>query len=366
MESGRVDERVPIATPCLSRKSLLWLAVGPAPRSAGGVAVLLLLVALARSEATQLNSTSQVQADASSPQQQKQQTSPATQKRLAVLPFDYSMVATSSQALFGSDVDVGKGVADLLALELTKSGSYSLVDPKTVDKILAAQNYSRHDRSDRAAAVRIGKILGVDAVVIGNLTEFGKVTRMIGDEWIHNADRKALAEGEARLVNVATDEIVAVAMGRNQSSGKNNSTPAGNNWHEFDNRDVDFGSKDFQQTLIGEAINAAVAQMAAELTADNGRLDEHATTVEGLVTAVNGGEIVVNVGSKAGLKIGDHLAVKRITKEIKDPTTGHVTLKLTINVGVIRLTRADDTSAVGTAVSGSSFQVGDTASATIR
>ena len=41
-----------------------------------------------------------------------------------------------------------------------------------------------------------------------------------------------------------------------------------------------------------------------------------------MVAAVDGGQIVLNIGSKAGLKVGDQLTVKRVTKEIKDPTTG--------------------------------------------
>jgi hypothetical protein len=81
--------------------------------------------------------------------------------------------------------------------------------------------------------------------------------------------------------------------------------------------------------------------------------------VEGLVAAVDGGQIVLNVGAKAGLKVGDQLTVERVTKEIKDPATGAVIRRMASPVGVIRLTDVDDVSAVGTAVSGSGFKVGD-------
>jgi hypothetical protein len=81
--------------------------------------------------------------------------------------------------------------------------------------------------------------------------------------------------------------------------------------------------------------------------------------VEGLVAAVDGGQIVLNVGAKAGLKVGDQLSVERVTKEIKDPNTGQVIRRLSSPVGVIKLTDVDDVSAVGTAVSGSGFKVGD-------
>ena len=79
------------------------------------------------------------------------------------------------------------------------------------------------------------------------------------------------------------------------------------------------------------------------------------------MAAVDGGQIVLNVGAKAGLKVGDQLTVERVTKEIKDPATGQVIRRMTSPVGVIRLTDVDDISAVGTPVSGSGFKVGDSA-----
>ena len=64
--------------------------------------------------------------------------------------------------------------------------------------------------------------------------------------------------------------------------------------------------------------------------------------MEGLVAAVDGGQVVLNVGGKAGLKVGDQLTVQRVTREIKDPATGQVIRRMTSPVGVIRLTDVDD------------------------
>jgi hypothetical protein len=122
---------------------------------------------------------------------------------------------------------------------------------------------------------------------------------------------------------------------------------------------VDFGSSDFQQTIIGEAVNAAVTQMSSELVADNSKLEARTVTVEGVVAAVDGGQVILNIGSKSGLKVGDQLTVQRVTREIKDPSTGAVIRHMTSPVGVIRLTDVDEISAVGTPVSGSGFKVGD-------
>jgi hypothetical protein len=83
--------------------------------------------------------------------------------------------------------------------------------------------------------------------------------------------------------------------------------------------------------------------------------------VEGLVADVEGGQIILNVGAKAGLKVGDQLSIERVTKVIKDPTTGEVLRKLTSPIGIVEVTDVDANSSVCRIVSGEGFQVGDAA-----
>ena len=64
--------------------------------------------------------------------------------------------------------------------------------------------------------------------------------------------------------------------------------------------------------------------------------------MEGLVAAVDGGQIVLNVGGKAGVKVGDQMNVERVSREIKDPATGKVIRRMTLPVGVIKIVDVDD------------------------
>ena len=98
-------------------------------------------------------------------------------KRVAVFDFDYATVKTSTAALFGSDIDVGKGISDLLVKNLVTDGTYSVIERKALDKILAEQNFSNSDRANPASAAKIGKILGLDAIIVGSITEFGNETK---------------------------------------------------------------------------------------------------------------------------------------------------------------------------------------------
>src|SRR3954451_26313 len=95
-------------------------------------------------------------------------------QRVAVLNFDYATVQSGVAAIFGSNQDIGKGIADLLVDKLVADGTYSVIERKALDKIIAEQNFSNSDRADANSAAKIGKVLGVDAIIIGSITQFGR------------------------------------------------------------------------------------------------------------------------------------------------------------------------------------------------
>src|SRR5205807_8166604 len=83
-------------------------------------------------------------------------------KRVAVMNFDYATVQTGVQALCGSNQDIGKGIADLLVDKLVGDGTFSVIERKELDKIIAEQNFSNSNRADATSAAKIGRVLGVD------------------------------------------------------------------------------------------------------------------------------------------------------------------------------------------------------------
>jgi outer membrane protein OmpA-like peptidoglycan-associated protein/curli biogenesis system outer membrane secretion channel CsgG len=300
------------------------------------------------------------------------QSSAGRKPRVAVLDFDYATVQSTSAAMFGNDVDVGKGISNLLVTDLVKSGSYSVIERSALDKVLAEQNFSNSNRADPTTAARIGKILGVDYIILGSITQFGNETNKqnvggSGGNWhgfgvggIGHSNSKANVVIDARVINIDTAEILAVAEGKGESSRSGLSLlGGGGNWNGFGNGNVDFGSSNFQNTIIGEATKKAVDQLTAELTTSAATLPVHTMKVDALIASVDGGQIVLNAGGRAGIKQGDQLSVVRVGKEIKDPATGQVIRRLTSNIGVIQCTDVDDVSAVCNSVSGAGFQVGD-------
>jgi curli biogenesis system outer membrane secretion channel CsgG len=298
---------------------------------------------------------------------------PARKKRIAVLDFDYATVRTNSAALFGSDIDVGKGITDLLVKYLVKDGTYSVIERQALDKVLAEQNFSNSDRANPASAAKLGKLLGVDAIIVGAITQFGDETKKtnlggaggalggFGLGGFGHKKTKAVVAIDARIVDIDTAEILGVADGKGESSRESTSlTGGGGHWSGWGGGHADFGSSDFQNTIIGEAVKSATEQLSSGLIADAPKVEARVINVEGLVAAVDGGQVILNVGAKTGLKVGNQMEVERVTREIKDPATGKVLRKLADKIGTIQITDVDDISAVGKIVSGTGFKVGDT------
>lgn len=295
-------------------------------------------------------------------------------KRVAIMDFDYATVHSAVASMFGSDVDVGKGIADLLVKDLVKDGTYSVIERKALDKILAEQNFSTSDRANPASAAKIGKLLGVDAIIVGSITQFGgenKNTKVGGGGggWggfglggVGHSKSKAIVNVDARVVNIDTGEIEAVAEGHGESSRSSTSLlGGGGNWHGWGGGNVDFGSSDFQETIIGEAVKQAVDQMSGEVIQGYTKVGIRTVQVEGLVAFVQADKVVLNVGNKAGLKVGDQLNIERVSQEIKDPATGKVIRRLSSQIGVVKVTDLDDQSSEAKIVSGTGFKVGDVA-----
>lgn len=294
-------------------------------------------------------------------------------KRVAVMDFDYATVQSGVAAIFGTNVDVGKGIADIMVTNLVKSGTYSVIERKALEKILAEQNFSNSDRADPTSAARLARILGVDAIIIGSITQFGRddkstnvggggFGRIFGLGGVSKRDAKAVVGINARIISTETAEILAVAEGKGESKRAGTSLlGAGGGIGGAGVGAFDMSSSNFADTILGEAVHQAVDSVAQQLDQSAGKLPTRTVKVEGLVADATGETLILNVGSKAGVKVGDQLEVRRVTREVKDPATGKVLRRITDKVGVVTITEVDETSAVGTYAGNGPAQVGDAA-----
>ena len=295
-------------------------------------------------------------------------------KRVAVINFEYSAVQSQLSAIFGTNLDVGKGVADLLVEKLVKGGAFSVIERKAIDKVLSEQNFSNSDRADASSAAKIGRLLGVDAIIIGSITQFGRDDKSVkvgggafggiagryGLGGVGKKDSKAAVNLTARMVNTDTGEILAVASGKGESSRSGAMLGgAGGSYSGGGGGGIDMTSSNFADTILGEAVNKAVTGLSAELQQNASKLPTKTVSIDGVVADANGGSLILNVGSRAGLKVGDRLQVRRPVREVKDPETGKVIRRVEDTLGEVVITEVDEASAVGKYSGATPAKVGD-------
>ena len=287
----------------------------------------------------------------------------AQKKRVAVMNFDYATVSTYVSQIFGSNQDIGKGIADMLVDRLVNDGTYSVIERKELDKIIAEQNFSNSDRADPASAAKIARILGVDAIIIGSITQFGNdnsttkvgggalggVTGRFGIGGASKSKSTAVVQITARMIDPSTAEILASAPGKGESSrGGVGLLGAGGSAYGAGGGGLDMKSSGFQNTILGEATNKAVTEVAQGLIAKAASLPTVTVEINGLVAdASPDGTLVLNIGSRNGLKVGDTLSVKRKVREVRDPDSGKVLRSIEDAVGTVVITEVEATSAVG-------------------
>ncbi len=276
-------------------------------------------------------------------------------KKVVVLDFDSVAVQKSVQRIFGAQVDVGRGLSELVAQYLDVDGTYQPVEREKVEKVLAKQEFAQLDLTNSASVRKLGKALRADAVLVGKVRYMG---------WRRSrrkskSGRKALVGVDARLVAVRSSGAVlseAENWGVSDRTGK--TLLGGKQFEEFGNGRPDFARADFQSTLLGEAVVAAVDRLGNFVLGAREKLGGHQFSVTAMVLSVDGPEAVLNVGQGMGLKVGRRLPVLRETGEVKDRTSGIVLGRLTRRVAVVEVVSLGDLAVVTRVVSGG-VQVGD-------
>jgi curli biogenesis system outer membrane secretion channel CsgG len=278
----------------------------------------------------------------------------AAKKRIAVLDFDSGAVSGNPFAAGFLNQGASKGVSDLLVNKLVESGNYRVIERSRIDQILQEQNLGDSGRVDPDTAARIGKLLGVEVVVVGSITQFNVERRTSGGGLFgigsNTTTGNAVVQLSARLIDTETGEILATANGKGDADQSNTSVSV-------------FGigggsSNSNEDTLLRLAADKAVNQVVTAIAGASSKLTG-SVSIEATIADITGGQVTLNKGSSAGFTTGMTLAVNRVTKQVKDPSTGKVIRTISSAIGQIQLIEVTRDYAVGRIVAGSGFKVGD-------
>jgi curli biogenesis system outer membrane secretion channel CsgG len=301
-------------------------------------------------------------------------TAAAQSKRsLAVDQFDFSTVQSAVSAIFGTNVDVGKGIQSLMVKRIATDGKFTVVERQKIATVLKEQDFDASNRVKKGTGARIGQVRGADFALMGDIVVFGRDDRHngggggigVGGVGVGGGGYKNTAKAvvvlDYRLVDNETSEIVASGEARGESKRSSKGGMAG-----FFAGGVlvggGFGSNasNFGETIIGEAVMDACDHLAQDVSQRTADIASSAKEVEieALVADVNGSTMVINAGAQAGVRVGDQLTVFHKGKEIKDPATGEVLDVQVDQIGTVTITNVRDRIATGT-YSGSLARAGD-------
>lgn len=196
-----------------------------------------------------------------------------------------------------NDDPLGKQVTDMLSKALTESGAYVVFERPDISRIQA---------ENRLTDTKLN-LIGVDALIIGSLTEFGRKT--IGETGFVSSSKRqvAFAKMDIRVVDVSNGNVFFATSGAGEASTESAST-------------FGFGSRaSYDGTLNDAAIRLAISETVSRLSTQM-----QARPWQTYILKTNGNQIFLGGGKSQGVKAGMEFAVYTVGEQIKSPQTGAV------------------------------------------
>jgi curli biogenesis system outer membrane secretion channel CsgG len=238
---------------------------------------------------------------------------------------------------------LGTSASDILLTELAKSGKFILVEREQMNKILEEHKLAMSGVVDSASAVEAGKLLGVNALVTGSISQFGVKEEAMDAILVQTKQQIAQAVVDLRVIDVETGEIMYADSGKGEVKKKFGQT-------------LGVGTKGgYDETIEGDALRAAIVKFV-----DNIISQVNKKPWSCLVAQTKNQDVFLNAGNGSGLKVGDKLKVFNLGDEITDPATGKVIGRDEQEIGMIQVNRFfGENGSVAKVVSGTMPSIGD-------
>lgn len=238
--------------------------------------------------------------------------------RVAVAKFG----ATDRFASVYGGWDIGGGLAAQLVTELIKTGRVVVVERAILSKVLIEQELGESQLLTPMTKTPAGHLLGVDYLIVGEVTEFeerqmgsGMAAGFLGVR-VSGEVNAAHVGVDLRLVDTRTGEILS----SHRAQGKAWEKAFGG---KADYKVIDFGGDAFHKTPLGMATRRAIDDGVEFIL---GVIDKQLQDFSwlGLVIEVDGGMVYFNAGAGKNIAVGDRFQISTIRKVLTDPETNQI------------------------------------------
>ncbi len=252
---------------------------------------------------------------------------------------------------------ITSGAADMLTTELVKATDFEVFERERVSAVLSEQNFGQSGRIDPDTAAEIGRIIGVDYIITGAITEFGVSSGGGGGGGFRLGKKGYNATVDIRLVNVETGRIVFADSGSG-SKRVTNVRVMGigggvRNDSKMETESMRLAIKDVTKKLQKADLSKKLKRNSK--TGTYVKTDKNAV----VIAAIDGTEVTLNKGSNVNIKVGQVFKVQRPTGTVKDPNTGKVIKVKYKKLGQVKITDVGDTYSDGVLLSNKGVEIGD-------
>jgi curli biogenesis system outer membrane secretion channel CsgG len=238
---------------------------------------------------------------------------------------------------------LGTSASDILTTELFKTGAFILVERAQLKQVLGEQALGQTGVVSAESAAQAGKVLGLNALVTGSISQFGVSTGGADYGVYKQKVQTAKCAVDVRVVDASTGQLLFADSGKGEFERKAQEV-------------LGLGTRaGYDETLGQEALRSAITKFMDNLV-------QKLQSVEwsGAVAMVSGTDVYINAGRDVGLNPGDVLMVQTLGQEIVDPQTKVVLGRTRGSVkGELLVTEIDEKFTISKVRSGMGFQVGD-------
>lgn len=242
---------------------------------------------------------------------------------------------------------LSRAAVDVLYSELARGGMFVLYERSALDQLQKEFDLIDSGRVNLDTAAEVGRMTGIQAVVVGTITQFG-IWEEARDYGVYKK-KVEIAEVtvDVRVVEVTSGRIIYADTGTGRTEREIKTV-------------LGFGDRaTFDETMADKALRAAMSQFIDHLIQQVMDLPWEGYVMDADLQA--GQEVIyINAGRLSGMPMGQKLVVKRVTGKLSDPITGEFMGYRTAPLGkavVIDLTGEDI--AVARMTEGAGAQRGD-------